>query len=81
MAEGNSMTFKVEIDSDGVEVEAIKDMVEASSDLSDWAANKLEVEATFEPGEEGEAGKVTITPKGATDKAFLKIVIPKDPEK
>ena len=75
MAEGNAMTFEVEIDGWEVEVEAIKDMVAASSDFSDWETYKLEVEATFNDG------KVTITPKDATDKAFLKIVIPKDSEK
>ena len=73
--EGGAMTFAVSIDGDEVEVAAIKDMVEASSDLSAWAANKLEVEAEFD------AGKVTITPKTTTNKAFMKVVIPKDPVK
>lgn len=78
-AEGNALTFTVDIDSDPVNVEAIKDMVEASSDLIAWNDHILEVTATFEEGEEGDAGKVTITPKDPTDKAFMKVVIPKDP--
>ena len=72
-AEGNALTFAVEIDGDQVAVEAIKDMVEATSDLSDWAKNKLEVDATFDEG------KITITPQGSPDKAFMRVVIPKDP--
>ena len=72
-AEGDALTFAVDIENARVEVEAIKDMVEASSDLSDWEKNKLEVEAEFDEG------KVTITPKGSPDKAFMRVVIPKDP--
>ena len=66
-----AMTFKVDIN-DVAAVEAIKDMVEASSDLGAWDAHKLETTATYD------AGKVTITPKAATDKAFMKVVIPQD---
>ena len=80
-AEGDALTFTVDIDSDPVNVEAIKDMVEASSDLAAWAKHRLEIEATFVPGEEGEAGRVTITPKDPTDRAFMKVVIPQDPVK
>ena len=54
---------------------AIKDMVEASSDLTDWAKNKLEVNAEFDPDEY----KVTITPTKSTDKAFMRVKIPQDP--
>ena len=49
-------------------------MVEASSDLTAWAKNKLEVEAKFDEKE----CKVTITPKNPTDKAFMRVVIPHD---
>ena len=66
-----AMTFEVDIN-DETAVEAIKDMVEASSDLGAWDANKLEITATYAEG------KVTITPKAATDKAFMKVVIPQD---
>lgn len=76
VAEGGALTFEVNIDGEQVDVEAIKDMVEASSDLSDWAKNKLEITAAFDEA----TSTVTVTPKDATDKAFMKVVIPKDPE-
>lgn len=74
--EGTALTFVVAIDSCDVKVEAIEDMVEASSDLSDWAKNKLEVKAEFDEA----TSMVTITPQGSPDKAFMRVVIPKDPD-
>ena len=74
-AEGDALTFEVNIEGAQVEVEAIKDMVEASSDLTDWEKNKLEVKAEFDE----ETSRVKITPEEATDKAFMRVRIPKDP--
>ena len=76
-AEGDGLTFEVYIEDDLVEVEAIKDMVEATSDLTDWVTDehKLEVEAEFNK----DTSMVKITPKDPTDKAFMRVVIPKDP--
>lgn len=81
-AEGDGLTFEVYIGEDQqslslVQVEAIKDMVEATSDLTDWVTDehKLDVKAEFDPNEY----KVTITPVNPTDKAFMRVVIPKDP--
>ena len=55
---------------------AIKGMIEASRDLTDWAKNKLEVTVEFDE----ETSRVTITPEKPTDKAFMRVKIPKDPE-
>ena len=79
---GGAMTFKVEIGEDALDTEkqlnAIKDMVKATKDVADWttAEKQLEVTATANV----DTGTVTITPKTAQDKAFMKVVIQQDPE-
>ena len=75
VAGGDALTFEVELTGDPVEVQVIKDVVGASSDLTDLAKKELELMAEFDDP----LSKVTINPKDSTDKAFMKVVIPKDP--
>ena len=77
---GGAMTFKVKIAETTMATEAqlnaIKDMVKATKDVTDWttAAKQLEVTATADVA----TGTVTITPVGSPAAAFMRVVIPTD---
>ena len=72
---GDALTYEVELTGDPVELQVIKDMGGANSDLTDLTKINLEVKAEVDD----KSGKVTINPVDPTDKEFMRVFIPTDP--